>query len=370
LRYAAGSSTATQCVLLSDPKQSIALEKTRSCPAWITADADAAGYYRVLYEGDLGSRLGGVEALTLAERVNLLRSTQTLFEAGLIGPDEALPIAVRFASFDNRDIVQAAINIFGSARMLVAQDQKSAFAHLVGRSFADRARKLGWRPAVKEDDETRLLRSSLLRAVLNWGNEKDLDAEARNQTLTWLSDRTALDPGVAPSIVFGAATKCDKELFIALRTAADELSDVTERGIVTGALGSVLNPQIARAALQWVLTTKRPPNERMNVLFGIGMKPETAPVMWEFVQQNYSTIVGRLPDLMSIDRGTLIIEMLAGLCTARARQEVQTFFAERSATLSGGPRALAQTLEKIDLCVARRTAQEPAMARYLQTVKF
>ena len=370
LRYATGSSTATECVLLSDPKQTITLQKTRSCPGWINADADGAGYYRVLYEGDLRGKLAGVEAWTLSERVNLLRSTQTLFEAGLIGPDEALSMAIRFASSDNREIVNAAITIFGSARTLVPQDQRQSFEHLVGRTFADRARKLGWRPGANEDDETRLLRSSLLAAVLNWGNEKDLDAEARSLTLKWLSDRTALDPGVTRSIVFGAARKSDKELFTGLRTAAEELSDVTERGFATGALGSVVDPQIAREALQWVLTTKRPPNERMNVLFGLGVKPETAPVQWEFVQQNYSRIMERLPDQMSIDRGTLIIEMVGGLCTARARKEVQTFFAERSTALSGGPRALAQTLEKIDLCVARRTAQEPPMVRYLQAGKF
>jgi alanyl aminopeptidase len=56
---------------------------------------------------------------------------------------------------------------------------------------------------------------------------------------------------------------------------------------------------------------------------------------------------------------------LSGLCTAAEREELRTFFGERVASISGGPRDLAQTLEQIDLCVARKAAHQKEMADYL-----
>ena len=365
LRYSTGSATATECALLTDPKQTFALSKTRSCPAWVNADAGGAGYYRLLYEGDLGSKLADAGVLSLEERVNLVLNVQTLFSAGLLGPEQALPLAIRFATSDDHQIAGAAINIFGSARLLVKEDQQSAFEHLIGQTFADKARRLGWTAAASEDDDTRLLRSLLLQTVLTWGREKDFDAQARSLTIKWLADRKSLDPLLARGIVNSAARKGDKELFTALRAAAEELTDVSERAIATASLAAVVDPQIAREALEWVLTTNRPPNERMGVLVGIGAKPETAHVMWDFLTQHYSTLVERLPEVPSIDRGALVIGMVGGLCTEASRQEVHAFFADRSKNLSGGPRALAQALETMDLCVARRTAQQAAMTRYL-----
>ena len=40
-------------------------------------------------------------------------------------------------------------------------------------------------------------------------------------------------------------------------------------------------------------------------------------------------------------------------CNSEKQAEVQTFFAERIDSLTGGPRSLAQSLESIDLCMAK-----------------
>lgn len=104
LAYPTGSGSAAadasaECMLLSDPRQTVTLRKARSCPAWINADAGGTGYYRVLYDGDLDVRLADQERLLPAERVDLLRNAQTLFDAGLIGPDKAIPTGSSVCSF-------------------------------------------------------------------------------------------------------------------------------------------------------------------------------------------------------------------------------------------------------------------------------
>jgi alanyl aminopeptidase len=45
---------------------------------------------------------------------------------------------------------------------------------------------------------------------------------------------------------------------------------------------------------------------------------------------------------------------------------MEGFFKERSAGVAGGPRILAQTLEDVDQCVARKTTQQPGLVAFLE----
>jgi hypothetical protein len=56
----------------------------------------------------------------------------------------------------------------------------------------------------------------------------------------------------------------------------------------------------------------------------------------------------------------------AGLCANSTHQEMEGFFKERSASVAGGPRILAQALEDVDQCVARKTAQQPSLVTFLE----
>lgn len=91
IRYATDSSSATECTLLSDPKQTVRLQKAKSCPAWIDADAGAVGYYRVLYEGDLAVRLAQARSLSPIEEADLIHNVRSLFDAGLASPEQLFP---------------------------------------------------------------------------------------------------------------------------------------------------------------------------------------------------------------------------------------------------------------------------------------
>jgi alanyl aminopeptidase len=52
-------------------------------------------------------------------------------------------------------------------------------------------------------------------------------------------------------------------------------------------------------------------------------------------------------------------------CDEKHLKDVEAFFTpERVAHIEGGPRTLASTLENIQLCVARRKAQEPSAREF------
>jgi cytosol alanyl aminopeptidase len=61
---------------------------------------------------------------------------------------------------------------------------------------------------------------------------------------------------------------------------------------------------------------------------------------------------------------------LAGIggsfCDPEHRADLEAFFKDRAATAPGGPRILAQTLERMDLCIAMRAAHQSSVTTFLK----
>jgi alanyl aminopeptidase len=58
-----------------------------------------------------------------------------------------------------------------------------------------------------------------------------------------------------------------------------------------------------------------------------------------------------------------------GACTPAERAQFVALFASRAADLDAGQRKYRESLEKIDLCLALRAAQETPLNAFLATVK-
>jgi alanyl aminopeptidase len=200
--------------------------------------------------------------------------------------------------------------------------------------------------------------------MLRLGDDKDLDAQARSMTLRWLETGKTTEPALSTDVVRAVSAKADKQLFDRLVHAAENWNDAAERLKALAGLARIDDPTLAPLIVKWAVNAKLPPVDRLRMLV-LNSNENLASSMWKEVQQNYSGLTERLPKRFSLDPGTSVIEALEPLCTAEERRGVQAFFSERVSTLSGGPRALAQTLEKIDLCVARKAVHQPALAKYL-----
>ena len=246
-----------------------------------------------------------------------------------MGPEEALDTANRFASSDDSAVITAVIAILRSAEELITEEQRGAFSRLVGRMLGDKVKKLGWSGPANEDEEPGLMRSIVLPTMLLLGDDRDLDREARRLAMTWLTggERPAI---LTPGVIRAVGAKADTAVFNALEHAIEDWPNIADRPL--SSFSGVREPELVLRALNWILVTKRPAPERFMVLNSLGSRQETGPLLWTFVQQNYDALVNRLPELQSIPVGTRVISTLGRLCTTQARQEVQSFFAERSAT--------------------------------------
>jgi hypothetical protein len=84
--------------------------------------------------------------------------------------------------------------------------------------------------------------------------------------------------------------------------------------------------------------------------------------VFAFTKANFEMLVARAPR----DAAAQYPRWAGGLCSEAARAEVEAFFAGRAPRYTGGPRILAQTLERIALCAAFKERQQASLADFLR----
>ena len=105
VRYQTAKGDQKECFLLDKPAAEFRLTHATSCPANLSANADAAGNYITRYDSALLPKLLAGDYLNAAERMTLLNDLTSLLNAGEIPQGEVLTAAAAFAKSPERQIV-------------------------------------------------------------------------------------------------------------------------------------------------------------------------------------------------------------------------------------------------------------------------
>ena len=127
------------------------------------------------------------------------------------------------------------------------------------------------------------------------------------------------------------------------------------------AIGSTRDPVKAAEVRELVFSSELRDNEIYSILYPQVLMTETRDATWLWFQQNMDRILLRVPEA----RWGRMTFVGGEFCNSEKQTEVQAFFAERIKSLTGGPRSLAQNLERIDLCVAKVQQHKPQMDTWL-----
>jgi len=366
--YPATGGAVRECQVVSDPSAEMKLSKAASCPEWVLANAGETGYYRVLYSSAMLRRLLADHGanLTLAERVGVLGDVNALTAAGEIPPGDALALAEPFASDPDWRIVSQTIGIAGMLRPpLVPDELLPNAARFLRKVYGDRAHELGWISKPGDSEDTKTLRRQLVGMVATAGEDEQLRKEATALAIGWMKDRNSLDPGIAGTVVATAARQGDQALFDRMRAELRTTTDKQQRGILIGGLANFRDPALVKQRLALLLTGEFDFREVMGSFLG-SPTPETRRLPFEFVRDNLDALLKVLPRGVGSDFAAYLPMVGAGFCSAPERAEVEAFFKPKVDGYAGGPRILAQALERIDLCIARRAALGPSLAEFLK----
>jgi len=286
-----------ECTLLTEASADFTLTAAQGCPGWLSADANAAGYYAASYEPSVADHLvrNGLSDLKPAEKAAVLRNIQLMFSSGLGNLRQDLELAAVFSRSPDPGIIRQSADMVASVNNFVNKDSGSRYAAWIRSLYQARARELGWRPKTGESQETRLLRIEIVPLVATRGEDAGLQKQSQELAHEWLENRSSLDSDMVVPVLSAAAWTGSRAYFDELISALRETKVQRERLWIAAALGSFRDPALARAALELFFAAGIDPRELQRNLFGA--PPETRQIVWDFVRQTStsSTVRSRAP---------------------------------------------------------------------------
>lgn len=368
-RYGSGTTGTRQCVLIEKPEETVALDAANSCPAWVQADDAAMGYYHVAYGPGMVDALttGDVQKrLTPAERADLMGNVQSLTRAGAAPAADALALVERFHDDPERNVFGLALDTaLGLRRTLVAENLIPNYQRFLQKTFGPKAHALGWAAKPGEDIETTLERPDLLRAVATIGGDKELESEVKALADRWFADHTAVDGNLRGAVLSAAAYNGDKNFFDRLLATFKATQDKQERGSLVLAMEWMRDPAANQAGLEAILRGDIPFIEGSRLFVGPQKDGAAQRVVFDFMRRHFDEVVASMPGGGGFDYGAVLPQVGGGFCDAASRDDLRTFFAPKVKDFIGATRTLDQTVEAIDLCIARRNAQQASVAQFL-----
>jgi alanyl aminopeptidase len=353
------------CYLLKSKDEKTVLDKN-GCPQWFFANRDGWGYYHVKYSEDQLNALtkdGGKE-LSVAERVTLINDFSALMHMGKMPASEALKNLSALLQDHNRHIIVTAIEVLKDLdQPLVTEEIRPKYAAFIQNHFGPLARELGWRPRPGEDDNTKLLRKDLMPFMAQQGDDRELGKEAYNLATQWVKDRKAVDPEMVPGVLCAAAVHGDEALLTLYEQEAKRTQDPEERSEIFMAMSCFENPDVARKVFDIAVSKDFDIRDSMNSAWEMQMHPRTGYLVYDFVTKNFDAIAKRLPRGYDAE----LPRVGQVYCDEDHAKQVEAFFKPHAEKISGAPRLLDQTLERIHLCAAFRKAQQPSFVQFLQS---
>ena len=360
--------TGHECAMVSDASFEMKLAMSAGaagCPAWVLANDGETGYYRVHYrDAMLGKLLAdGGRRLTVAERVGVLADVGALAPAGEMPVDEALTWAKTFSRDSDWRVVSQTLGIAGLLRDPAVPDELLPnAARFLRRVYGERALELGWNSRPEDSDGDKNLRRRQVNLVASAGEDEELVREAQALTLRWLGDPGSVDPDMAGQVVAVAAAHGDQALFDRMRAALHQAKDDGQFAVLVEGISGFRDPAIVKQRLAILLTDEFKIDD---VLSFVESTRETRRLPFEFVQHHLDALLKKLPR-EGPDYGAYLPTLGDDFCSAPERAGLDAFFKPRMGQYPGWPEALAQTLEKIDLCIARRQALGPGLEKFLK----
>jgi len=338
---------------------------TATCPRWAFVNTGAYGYFRTAYTPALLRAMAPdiASRFTEPERLTIIGDEWALVRAGRHSVADYLTLAAGFTKEHSSGVFEEL-----SSRLTFIHDYLTTNAtrpkyeqwvrSLVGPLY----RELGINASPADDDDTLALRADVIRTLDLSGNDPALATEARAALSQLLSGKAPIDASAAAAVAGVAARHGNQELFDRLLAAAQHATSPSERNRYLFALGAFEDPTVVDRGLNFATTADLRSQDTSLYVRAFLNNPAARDRTWAFVKQHWPVLGPKL----TIAGGDLTLaEALGSFCDARSRDDIREFF--RTHKLPAASRALDQTIERINNCVAMKSGQSDAVATWLET---
>jgi alanyl aminopeptidase len=376
--YDSGGKRAQACTLLDHAAGTLALE-TRSCPRWMMPNVNGRGYYRTAYSA---AQIGALRddawpQLSWTERRAVFRDVRDAAATGKLPLQLALSLVPRLLVGNDRFTVAPAIGLPAGLSRMVPVDLRPRYEAWLRQTFGPGAVKAGVLPRDTDTLDTEVTRGELIRAVAWRGREPRLVADAVK-----LADHWRELPQSMRGEVLQIAVDASPVLFERTLKEVPGETDRNKRQEMLRALASVRDPKRQTIALGLMLDAKLDARETLAMLFGggdggrrggaggVGVETAGLATAQQFFREHQAAIMKSMPQDGTSGPFARLSALFTETCQADQRQAVTDYVKQTFAKLPGGGRTVAQNLEQMDQCIARRALLEPEIRAWLTAVKL
>jgi puromycin-sensitive aminopeptidase len=329
--------------------------------AWVVANAEGHGFYRVRYAAGLRAALvaRAQDDLSDIERYGLVDDTWAAVVAGRATAEEFLVLAEGFAEETDVHVWRRILAALDQLERLVDGDALVALRARV-RSIASPAlERLGWDDRADESDCDRELRGALIGALVTLGDDPDARARAGDLFSAYRADPDSVEANVAAAVVRATAVQADQVTFDALldgfRTAATPQEELR----YLYALSDVRDPDLMRQVLGLAMSADVRTQNAPFLISACIANRDNGAMAWRMVHERWDEMNERFPS-------NSIVRMLAGIRSvgdAALAAEIEAFAAEHP--VPQAKQTMRQHLERMRVTVDLRAREAEAIAAAL-----
>jgi alanyl aminopeptidase len=298
------------------------------------------------------------------ERIEFLYNQMALLLAGALGGDEMLRGLNTFGE-DHEPLVLSTVlsGLDGVREAFVPRESEAAFAIYVRRTLGPAMEWVGYEAKPGEDETMNLIRPRLIAYLGDEGQDPAAKAFAKKTAAAYLENPKSVDPALASVSLRLAAHDGDRAMFEEYKARLEGAETPTERRRFLGTLGRFRDPELREAALAYALEGSLRPQEMFAVTWGVEGTPEGHDRVYEWMTENYDTIVDRIPPMFAS-----FMPFFAGGCSAERLESARAFFSDPSHQAAGTLKQLEKVADQVTDCLNLREREGEAVTRYLNTL--
>jgi hypothetical protein len=323
------------------------------CPQWVLPNAGGSGYYRWnLADSQWQALLHNFAEFNATEMLSIIDSAFAAFEAGTLSESILLQLIQRSSQSDQRQVLVAPLSFLQKYRRnYLSTANEPAFLQFTKGLY----QPVLDRTANSLDSEQQLLHSELMRFMALSAK----DPAARQRLLEkataftgfeWERDVEALESDLYAAALTVAIQDAGEAFLPHLMKLRTELDDPLFESASATAIGhsshSAQLDQIHELALSDALGSR----ESFSLIYAAMAEPALQEQHWQWLVENFAAVINKIPE--QFQRFTP--RFGDSFCDTGQLEELRRLFETHGDLAIGYKRNLAQTEEKIQLCMSLR----------------
>jgi aminopeptidase N/puromycin-sensitive aminopeptidase len=243
-------------------------------------------------------------------------------------------------------------------RVAGTADEKAAIAAWLRTTFAPEYAKLP-PPADTDSPNTRELRAHFFGILGYYGKDPAVLAQAHQITEKYLADPASVDATLGQTALAIAARNGNAALFDQLQKVGETSTNPEFQEGALRLLAQFEDPALVKRSLEYAVSGKvRNQDALIQIIIGLDIDANRDQT-WKYIKAHWDSV----RPLLTPELGSGLVGSTSAFCSADARDDVKSFFAEHR--VPDSDRALKQSIERIDGCIELRSLQQPNLDKWI-----